>query len=220
MWGVFWFLFGCALTLYFILLMRKRNKVISAEKESKSIVKFYMNLFILNKEEAVQNIIKQKVANKYVAGVVGALASNILSDDKIAERIGSKISELVPIKLAEFGVKSVVEMAYQRGAFLCIKVDILTADARKVIEKKGGKAQLEKFNFFMDLVGIPQLNETIDDSLATVIGEKMQSNLPKALKERMQEKAGMDVKVICCSEAEQSEFLLGTLKELAIQDKK
>ena len=77
-----------------------------------------MNLFILNKDEAVQNIVKQRVSNKFVAGFVGTVISNLLSDDNIADKIGQKITELVPIKLSEFGVKSFVEVAFQQASHI------------------------------------------------------------------------------------------------------
>jgi hypothetical protein len=221
--GIAWFLLGFFVNVYILVLLRRRearkrveNK--EGEYETKAVTKFYLNIFILNKDEAIEKQVKQKVANRFVAGVVGSVLKNTISDEKFADRIGTKITELIPIKLSDFGIKSVVEVAYQKGAFLCVKVDILTADARKIIAKKGGKVQLDKFNRFMSLIGIRQLGETIDNSLATLVGEKMQANLPVALKERMQEKAGLDVKVVALSEEKQADFLLKTLKGLREQE--
>lgn len=214
MWGVFWLLLGVVISLYVILIMRKKNKSKERDNESESIIKFYLNIFILNKNDAIKNIVKQKVSNKMVASVVGKLAANRMSDDAFAENMGKKMSELIPAKLEEVGITAVADISYQQGAYLCVKVDIVKADARKLIAKRGGKEQLAKFNYFMDLVGIPQLNDSIDNSLASIIGEKMQSKLPIGLRDRMQEKAGLDVKVVACSEEEQASFLLLTLKEL------
>lgn len=214
MWSVFWFLLGAVLTVYTILIMRKKAKTKAIGDESTSIIKFYLNIFILNKDDAIKNIVKQKVSNKIVGSVIGTLAASRISDDAFAENMGKKISELIPIKLEEVGITSVVDIGFQQGAYLCVKVDIVKADARKLIAKRGGKDQLAKFNYFMDLIGIPQLNDSIDNSLASIIGEKMQKQLPIGLKDRMQEKAGLDVRVVACSEDEQASFLLETLKEL------
>lgn len=217
---------GFFVNVYILVLLKRRDvKKREASKEEdgdedegKSVTKFYLNIFILNKDEVIENQVKQKVSNRLVAGFVGSVLKNMISDAKFAEKIGTKITELVPIKLADFGITSAVEVAYQKGAFVCIKIDILTADARKIIEKKGGKVQLDKFNRFMSMIGIRQLGETIDNSLATIVGEKMQANLPASLKERMQEKAGLDVKVVALGEAKQADFLLRTLKELREQE--
>ena len=59
-----------------------------------------------------------------------------------------------------------------------------------VIEKKGGKAKLVEYDGFLDMFGVPQLNQSIDDTLAAIIGEKMQQNLPNTLRERLKDKNG------------------------------
>ena len=59
-----------------------------------------------------------------------------------------------------------------------------------MIEKKGGKAKLIEYDGFLDMFGVPQLNSTIDDTLAQVIGEKMQQNFPATLREKMKDKIG------------------------------
>ena len=42
------------------------------------------------------------------------------------------------------------------------------------------------------MFGVPKINSTIDDALAQFIGEKLQQNLPAALRERMKDKIGYD----------------------------
>ena len=42
------------------------------------------------------------------------------------------------------------------------------------------------------MFGVPKINSTIDDALARFIGEKLQQNLPAALRERMKDKIGYD----------------------------
>jgi hypothetical protein len=59
-----------------------------------------------------------------------------------------------------------------------------------VIEKKGGKAKLVEYDGFLDMFGVPQLNQSIDDTLASIIGEKMQQNFPATLREKMNDKIG------------------------------
>lgn len=59
-----------------------------------------------------------------------------------------------------------------------------------MIEKKGGKAKLIEYDGFLDMFGVPQLNSTIDDTLAQIIGEKMQQNFPATLREKMKDKIG------------------------------
>lgn len=65
---LFYLSLGIFLTLYVLMILKKdRSKKIS-EFEKNSIVKFYLNIFVQNKEEALSNVIKAKMANKFVAG--------------------------------------------------------------------------------------------------------------------------------------------------------
>lgn len=72
-----------------------------------------------------------------------------------------------------------------------------------VIEKKGGKAKLVEFDGFLDMFGVPQLNQSIDDKLAAIIGEKMQENFPATLREKMKDKNGEQLSLdLPCSDGD------------------
>lgn len=77
---------------------------------------------------------------------------------------------------------------------------------RIVIEKKGGKAKLIEYDGFLDMFGVPQLNTTIDDTLAQIIGEKMQENFPATLREKMKDKIGESLLLLFAVKSSHSPF--------------
>jgi hypothetical protein len=72
---LFYFCLGICVALYALMVLKKDHKKKISEFESNSIVKFYLNIFVQNKEEALSNVIKAKMANKFIAGeIAGCLA--------------------------------------------------------------------------------------------------------------------------------------------------
>merc|ERR1712000_344313 len=121
---------------------------------------------------------------------------------------------MIPERMADLGLKSDVFVAYAYGSYLCLSVDVQSADARRIIEKKAGKEKLQEYENFLGIFGMPQLNNSIDDTVASIIGQKLQVSLPIAMREKMKDRMGLDMRIIACSEGEQAAFLIGTLKEL------
>jgi hypothetical protein len=113
-----------------------------------------------------------------------------VDDEKFSTLMGTKISPIIIQRLEEMGIKSDVFLAYAYANFLCIEINLICADAKKVIEKKAGKEKLQEFENFLGLFGMPQLNNSIDDTLAGIIGSKMQASLPNVLREKMADKIG------------------------------
>lgn len=66
---LFYLLLGIFLTLYVLMILRKDQKKKILEFENNSLVKFYLNIFVQNKEEALSNVIKAKMNNKFIAGL-------------------------------------------------------------------------------------------------------------------------------------------------------
>jgi phosphomannomutase len=65
---LFYFSLGIFVALYALMVLKRDHKKKISEFESNSIVKFYLNIFVQNKEEALSNVIKAKMANKFIAG--------------------------------------------------------------------------------------------------------------------------------------------------------
>jgi hypothetical protein len=70
--------------------------------------KMYLNIFVHNKKEVVENQVKKKFEEKgrpaILGSMVGKLAGNMVSDDSIINKVSEKLSEEVPKKLRELGV--------------------------------------------------------------------------------------------------------------------
>ena len=130
---VFYFLLGVCVTIYFMLLLRSEKKTKLESADSKSAIQFYLNIFVLNKEEALDNVIKNKMKDrpKLISGLASSLANNLISEDKFVSNIGDKMTLLIPDKLTEMGIKCRVEKSYAHGNFVCVAINIISADARK-----------------------------------------------------------------------------------------
>ena len=187
---LFYFFLGVFLTLYVLMIFRKNRDKKMHDSEKKSVIKFYLNIFIQNKEEALKNTVKSKVSNRFMGSVAGALANNIVSDEQFTNMMGTKMCEMIPVRLADLGIKCDVYTAYAYENYLCISIDVISADARQIIEKRAGKKGVQEFENFLDLFGMPQLNSSIDDTVASVIGKKLQASLPAGLRDKMQDKIG------------------------------
>ena len=134
------FAFGVILTLFLMTLVKSLKKQNKVEKE---IVKFYLNIFVLNRKEVIKNKMKSKFSyTPVLAKVLAKVAGRMITDAKFSENIGHKLEEMIPVKLSEIGVKANVEMVFNWNSFVVIEVRILTADARKFIEKRAGKLTL------------------------------------------------------------------------------
>ena len=127
------------------------------------------------------------------SGLAGAIANNVVDDEKFSTIMGTKVSPVITQRLEEMGIKSDVFLAYAYANILCIEINLLCADAKKVIEKKAGKEKVQEFENFLGIFGMPQLNNSIDDTLAGIIGSKMQAALPNVLREKMADKIGKSI---------------------------
>jgi hypothetical protein len=116
-----------------MLLLRSEKKTKLESADSKSAIQFYLNIFVLNKEEALDNVIKNKMKDrpKLISGLASSLANNLISEDKFVSNIGDKMTLLIPDKLTEMGIKCHVEKSYAHGNFVCVAINIISADARK-----------------------------------------------------------------------------------------
>ena len=112
-----------------------------------------MNIFCLNKSQALKTVIKKKFSSAVVGRLVGAMASRLVSDKAFMRVLGERIMLMVPERLNEIGVTAQVDVAFSWESFLVVEIAILHADARKLIKKRGGKEKAEKFDKLMDLFG-------------------------------------------------------------------
>jgi bifunctional DNA-binding transcriptional regulator/antitoxin component of YhaV-PrlF toxin-antitoxin module len=222
----FYFLLGVALALFVVATINKQKKKKHVEKikaagnvnhteDLSDRVRFFVNIFVLNKSEVVKAQVESKFKNFRLLGkIAGNIAGRVVTDKAFIEKIAGKFAVLIPEKLREeIGVTAEVELVFQQDSFMVIAVDILAADARKLIEKKGGSEKLKVYDSWMHTLNLEDyLNKPISDQLVTMVGEKLMEQLPLKIAERMKEAAGLEVEVYTRSEADQSRFFYSALK--------
>ena len=139
-----YFSIGAAFSVYAFMMLNKYNKKKKKDIQRKQIgsdnvnedsVKFYINIFLMNKSEMVRSKVESKLKNfRLLGAALGSLANKLITDKKLIDKIGAKLVVMIPEKLKEeIGAVSQVEVVYQEDSYFCVSIDILSADARKLI---------------------------------------------------------------------------------------
>ena len=70
----------------------------------------------------VQNKLGTGFFRDKIASKLGAVAAKNVSDEKVAETIGSKVSEIFPAKLAEVGLTAEATKVFCKGPYLVVRM--------------------------------------------------------------------------------------------------
>ena len=70
-----YFIFGFSLSLFIVILLREKN----VRKSDKKKAKFYVNVFCLNKSEAIKSVVKKKFSSAMVGRLIGTMAGRLVS---------------------------------------------------------------------------------------------------------------------------------------------
>lgn len=223
-----YFLLGIAVALFTVASFNKQKKRkhiesiksagnVPVAEDLNDVVRFFVNIFILNKSEVVKAQVQSKFKNFRLLGkLAGGIAGKLVTDKVFIEKVAEKFAILIPEKLqAEIGVTASVELVFQQDSFMVIAVDILGADARKILEKKGGSEKVKAYDSLMASLGLGEyLQKPISDQLVSIIGEKLMEQLPLKIAERMKETAGLDVEVCARSETDQARYFFTVLNQM------
>lgn len=79
------------------------------------------NIFLWCKDKIGEKIGKGFLRNK-IATAAGKVAVRKVSDEKVANKMGEKMGELFPEKLAEMGILAEADKVYGAGSFFVIKL--------------------------------------------------------------------------------------------------
>ena len=198
-------------------IQKKRRKSASADDPSKGAVRFYLNVFVLNKKEVIKSKVQEKFGKFKILGrLAGGLAGNLVTDDAFVDKLCAQLSNIIPERLKEqIGVDAEVGVVYKIRSYFVIVVDVHHADARAIIKRKGGEQKLEIFDRIMNFAGIGEiLEKPLSDQFVAVVGDRLIDELPEKMTQRLKEAAGVEVEVVARSEGDQSNYFFAVVNQL------
>jgi glucose-6-phosphate-specific signal transduction histidine kinase len=149
----FWFGFfaGVGVAAYLMVLNMKRTEKTKKDKSGKEIKGeiLYLNVMILDKEQAVKANVATKVTDKigtgfYATKIANRIASRVaasVSDATVATQMATKMSETMPLKMAEMGLTTEVTKVFQKDAYIVLKIGLIEIDMEKMLLVKAGEKQ-------------------------------------------------------------------------------
>lgn len=218
--SIFYFLYGYCVCLFVsILLDRKKYESRDAGEDDTAVAshpRFYINIFLTNSKEVLENIVRKKVSRKrrVLRALAKRVAVNLISDESLTGKIAEDLISSIPMKLGLIGVRATASLAYQQSAYICIDIELPSVDIVKLIEVNAGPAAAEKLAKMLEYIGIPAVTNMIESFMIKLIYRKIMTNLPQTIQEKLEDKLVAEVDIITLSEEEQGPFLIQTIQQL------
>ncbi len=160
--------------------------------------RFYLNIFFLNRKEVLENIVRARVPRhrKVIRALAKRLAVNLVSDQKLVERVGADLLASIPLRLDLIGVKATASISYLQSAYICVEVDLISVDLIKMIRNGAGSVKATKIAEFLDSFELPFLKSLLESLVLKLITRKIFRSLPQVVKEKLQDKLIAEVEII------------------------
>lgn len=212
----FYFIFGFAVAVYVIILWNKMFGARTDEPTNKTPVKFYLNIFFLDRKELLRNMVRSKVSrNMPLLRAFSKRAAVALLNNVIVEKVAANLCQVIPQNLGKMGIRCTVTVIYTKGSFLCIEVAMNKVDIPALVEFGAGEAAGQKVKDMIERLSFPKLNELINYLMLTyMFKRKLMDKLPMQLKQKLQDKMYADLEIFSCTEEELGPQLAQTLLSL------
>lgn len=215
--------FGVALCIYlYFVFMKKDGQPQSGNqlkgKESKDYIKkLYLNIFFLDRREAIRNIVRSKIPkNKVIIRALAKRAAVVLLEKGIVEKIANNLCKSIGDRLDSMGVKSSVGIGYTQSAFVCIEVTITNFDLFKffLFSTEGNEEKATKIVDSLEKYSIPAVTDFFNKFLLNVVANKFVVALPATIKEKLYNLMNAELELVTCTEEDQGPFLIQTINQL------
>lgn len=213
--SLFYFAFGFTTCIYlYILISKFLKKTNDHEKTYQSPAKLYLNIYFLDKDEFLRNIVRNKVSrDKPLIRALAKRAAVALLSKGIVEKVATNLCTEIPIKLGRLGICSTVNIVYTKGAYVCIEISMNKIDIPSVIDYNVNSEASKKVKDWIDKYSFPMLNDFFNRMLLLFFMSKLIIKLPIQIKQKLQDKDA-DVEVIMCNEEEIGYHLTQTILQL------
>ena len=213
--AIFYFFFGLftCLVVQILLKPKKSDEYMELMPQGS---RFYLNIFFLNSKEVKENIVRSKVTKRrpILRALGKRLAVNLISDEKLMEKIGQDLISSIPPRLELLAIQASASVVYIKSAFICIEVDLLSIDLPKLIEENAGLEKSQKIVKLFEWLDIPYAQKTTEISLVKLLASKVKNALPNTIQQKLQDKLIAEVEIVVLEDDEQGAFLCQTIKQL------
>lgn len=208
---IFYFFFGMCMAAYlYILFLKKRSNNHKHER-------FFINIFFLDREEFIRNIVRSKVSkSRPLIRALAKRAAVALLTNEIVEKIGQNLCKSIPERLDIMGVRCNVTIGYNQAAFICIDVSLVDVDLPKFILYNAGESASLKVKEMISKMFFPSLASFVNKMLLAFLKGKLMKQLPVTLMDKLQDKMNAEIELICCTEEEQGPFLVDTIQQIKL----
>lgn len=212
---IFPFLLGVFSTLYFIITYTRGKEKNKEKSQDEPIFKFYINLFLVNTKDIVENIVRSKISRRtpILRAISKRIAVRLVKDEVLGKKIGVELCKELPNKFSKMGLNGTAWIVFQQSSYVCIEVKLISLSVKKFFAYQGPQAlQLyEKLDQFFYWTPFEQWLENL---LATIIGNRLLGSIADTVIDKLFFKLSSEVEVVVCTEAEQGPFLLDTIQEI------
>lgn len=209
---IFYFFFGMFMSAYLYVLFLKKKSSPHHKHE-----RFYINIFFLDREEFIRNIVRSKVSkSRWLIRALAKRAAVALLTGDIVEKIGHNLCKSIPERLDVMGVRCTANIGYTQAAFICIEVALVEVDLPKFILYNAGEAASLKIKNMITKMFFPSLEKFVNEFLLAFLKGKLMKQLPVTLMDKLQDKMNAEIELICCTEEEQGPFLVDTIQQIKL----
>mmetsp|Transcript_29281 Transcript_29281/g.60000 ORF Transcript_29281/g.60000 Transcript_29281/m.60000 type:complete len:199 (-) Transcript_29281:347-943(-) len=172
---------------------------------------FYLNLVVVDSSAAVESKVEEKVGKgmfglKQKAAV--AMAKAVVSDEKVAGKLGEKLSEVVPSAVHEMGIELNVEQKFQKGPLVVLRVQVTSIDAISLLTSVKGEEFASTFATMVqcfETLGIEQGLSTVKEQVNTKVTEALMEKLSEILPQKLADNQ-IEATCVAMSSQDQAEY--------------
>lgn len=171
----------------------KRNNSITsnetAERAARRCKPFYLNVTLLNKDEVVATKVAEKAGSGLFGRAAAFAANKLISDDKIVENLAEKLIEGVHNATSELGITADLEVRFQHGPFVVIRVQVADVDTLQLILSAKGEEFATNFSTLLVAANALGLKDTVesrvDEKVYGTINEGMMTKFRELIPRKM-----------------------------------
>lgn len=151
-----------------------------------------------------------------VAHTAGKVASDVVTAQQVAQKMGAKMCKEIPKKLLEKGITVEAEQVFHEGVLLVLQLQVTHVDAVVLVKARAKAAESTCVSWLQGMlcmIGTGNRDALENDYLPTYVTSKLTECLKPAMERKLLEKnlkAAADI----MSETRQARFFFHLLKEL------
>ncbi|CAE7466907.1 unnamed protein product [Symbiodinium microadriaticum] len=176
---------------------------------------FYLNIVLLNKDEAVRAQVTAKTGNGIFGKVAAAATNQLVSDESLVNKLSEALTTKVPEGIREMGIRAASRKVFQKKCYVVLRMDIHEVSKMELLRKSKGDEYADKFETLLEclqFIGAGHAEGTIDETISKKVLDGMMNQFGTMIPEKMAS-AGLAVSCEVKSSADQADFFYEKLQE-------